>query len=98
MPAYQFYKRMIETQSEFCCLCTDQDQFLANREHLLAQGFEVVGYMIYAPNEKVAMDRFNEDRTSPYYDNIVEDTIVGDAYHFVKNLAKSIFNQTKNRS
>lgn len=96
MPAYQFYKKTIEAQSEFRCLCTDQDQFLANREHLLVQGFEVVGYMIYAPNETAAMDRFNEDKTSPYYDNTISDTIAGDAYHFVMNMAKSIFNKTKN--
>lgn len=98
MPAYQFYKRMIGAQSEFSCLCTDQDQFLANREHLLAQGFEVVGYLIYASNETEAIARFNEDRTSPYYDNTISDTIAGDAYYFVMNLAKSIFNRTKNIS
>ncbi|QLG89642.1 hypothetical protein HQ393_16080 [Chitinibacter bivalviorum] len=97
MPAYQFYKRMIEDQNEFGCLCTDHDQFLANRELLLAQGFEVVGFMIFAPNETKAIARFNEDRTSPYFNNTVADTILVDTYYFIKNLTKSICNRTKNK-
>ncbi|QZA80362.1 hypothetical protein [Deefgea piscis] len=61
MPTYQFFKRNIEAKSEIRYLPTDQDQFFANKELLLAQGFEVDGYIIYAANENDAISVFNCD-------------------------------------
>jgi thiazole synthase ThiGH ThiG subunit len=94
MPGYQFYKRTIEAQSETRYLCTDQDQFLAHREQLLAQGFEVIGYLIYAPNETEAIARFNQEMINPLLD-CTETPAPNNAYYFVEAAVKSICNRLK---
>ncbi len=66
MSTYQFYKRTIESQSEIRNLCVEEEgDFFARRDKMLAQGFEVVGDLIYAPNEELAMYRFNEEMKNP---------------------------------
>ena len=65
MSKYQFYKKTSNGQDEICYLCTEHDHFLASREQILAQGFEVTGYLIYAPNEEVAIARFNAEMACP---------------------------------
>lgn len=65
MAKYQFLKRIIDGQDEICCECVDHDMFIARKEQLLAQGFEVIGYQIYAPNEEVARERFNAEMACP---------------------------------
>ncbi|QKJ67504.1 hypothetical protein HQN60_12745 [Deefgea piscis] len=65
MSKYQFFKRTVEGQDEICHLCVDNAQFIASRAQLLTQGFEVVGYLIYAPNETVAIERFNAEMACP---------------------------------
>ncbi|WP_155845332.1 hypothetical protein [Chitinilyticum aquatile] len=65
MPKYQFFKRSSDGQDEVCYLCTDHARFLPDREQLLAQGFEVAGYMIHAPDEAVAIERFNAEMACP---------------------------------
>ncbi|QZA78053.1 hypothetical protein K4H28_01005 [Deefgea tanakiae] len=72
MSTFQFYKRTIESQSEIRNLCVEEeDDFLTRREKLLAQGFEVVGWLIYAPNEEVAIARFNDEMKNPLTESII---------------------------
>lgn len=65
MSKYQFFKCAIEGQEKVCCLSVEEADFISRREHLLGQGFAVVGYLIYAPNETVAFERFNAEMACP---------------------------------
>ena len=65
MSKYQFFKKTTDGQDEICYLCTEHDHFLNHKAQLLAQGFEVEGYHIYAPNEEVAIARFNAEMACP---------------------------------
>ena len=71
MSTYQFYKRTIEAKGEIRNLCAEEGDFFARREKLLAQGFEVVGWLIYAPNEEVAIARFNDEIKNPLTESII---------------------------
>ncbi|MBM5575176.1 hypothetical protein [Deefgea sp. CFH1-16] len=68
---------------------TDQDQFIANKELLLAQGFEVDGYIIYAANENDAIAVFNSD--IPYAQiEIYNPNAANDLAHFAEVVNKWI--------
>ncbi|WP_043649893.1 hypothetical protein [Chitinilyticum litopenaei] len=69
MAKYQFFKRTMDGQDEIRHLCVEQEDFIARREQLLAQGFDVAGYMIYAPNEAIAIERFNAEMALPLLDS-----------------------------
>jgi hypothetical protein len=59
MPKYQFFKSARDPQLEVRYLSAQATDFLTQKEVLLAQGFEVVGDMIYARDEAEAIAHYN---------------------------------------
>ncbi|QLG87165.1 hypothetical protein HQ393_02265 [Chitinibacter bivalviorum] len=88
MAKYQFFELTQDGKKLVRYLCTDLINFTQEKDRLLAQGFEVMGDMIYAGNEEEAIAHFNSGMVYPL-EEYNKSNIVGGLFYCVKSLAES---------
>jgi hypothetical protein len=92
MPKYQFFKSARDPQLEVRYLSAQAVDFLAQKEALLAQDYEVVGDMIYARDEAEAIANYNSGMTYAVAEYGKSNILIG-AYYALAGL----WDMAKNR-